>query len=134
ARRWQAPRGQRARGGAGRRRRMNSARRRPRAACAQPSSRRRPDQVLGLKAADLEMDLIGRRLTREGRPIELGSCEFDIRTHIHTVCGVGTSALRKERRSLMKTTCTLLMMILAVVMARSVAAEEPDAELIGKIT
>ena len=40
--------------------------------------RGRPDQVLRLKAADLEMDLISRRVTRGNRPIELTAREFDL--------------------------------------------------------
>src|SRR5437773_916573 len=40
----------------------------------------------------------------------------------------------KERRGVMKTMRLLLLVILAVAMARSGAAEEPDAELIAKIT
>src|SRR5439155_7230877 len=40
--------------------------------------RGRPDQVLRLKAADLEMDLISRRVTRGSRSIELTSREFDL--------------------------------------------------------
>src|SRR5437870_7406052 len=40
--------------------------------------RGRPDQVLRLTAADLEMDLISRRVTRGSRPIELTSREFDL--------------------------------------------------------
>jgi len=40
--------------------------------------RGRADQVLRLQAADLEMDLISRRVTRGGRPIELTSREFDL--------------------------------------------------------
>ncbi len=40
--------------------------------------RGRPDQTLRLKAADLEMDLINRRVTRGSRPIELTSREFDL--------------------------------------------------------
>src|SRR5256885_6214514 len=40
--------------------------------------RGRADQVLRLKAADLEMDLISRRVTRGSRPIELTSREFDL--------------------------------------------------------
>jgi two-component system, OmpR family, copper resistance phosphate regulon response regulator CusR len=40
--------------------------------------RGRPDQILRLQAADLEMDLITRRVTRAGRPIELTSREFEL--------------------------------------------------------
>jgi len=40
--------------------------------------RGRPDQVLRLKAADLELDLISRRVTRGNKPIELTSREFDL--------------------------------------------------------
>jgi len=40
--------------------------------------RGRPDQILRLKAADLEMDLISRRVTRGSRSIELTSREFDL--------------------------------------------------------
>jgi len=40
--------------------------------------RGRPDRILRLKAADLEMDLISRRVTRGGRTIELTSREFDL--------------------------------------------------------
>src|SRR5205807_9651275 len=44
-----------------------------------------------------------------------------------------TRTMRKERRDVMKT-MRVLLLILAVAMARSAAAEEPDAELIAKIT
>ena len=40
--------------------------------------RGRSDQILRLKAADLDMDLISRRVTRSGKPIELTSREFDL--------------------------------------------------------
>src|SRR5881396_2419656 len=40
--------------------------------------RGRPDQVLRLKAADLEMDLISRRVTRGSRSIELTAKEFEM--------------------------------------------------------
>src|SRR5262245_14528660 len=40
--------------------------------------RGRTDQVLRLKAADLEMDLVSRRVTRANRPVELTSREFDL--------------------------------------------------------
>src|SRR5438094_7832588 len=40
--------------------------------------RGRPDQVLRLKAVDLEMDLISRRVTRGSPPIELTSRKFDL--------------------------------------------------------
>jgi DNA-binding response OmpR family regulator len=40
--------------------------------------RGRPDQILRLKAADLEMDLISRRVTRGHRPVELTAREFDL--------------------------------------------------------
>src|SRR5207244_382110 len=45
-----------------------------------------------------------------------------------------TRTMRKERRDVMKTMRVLLLLILAVALARSTAAEEPDAELIAKIT
>src|SRR3989475_6796470 len=45
-----------------------------------------------------------------------------------------TRTMRKERRDLMKTMRVLLLLILAVAMARRATAEEPDAELIAKIT
>ena len=40
--------------------------------------RGRPSDVLRLKAADLEVDLVARRVTRGERPIELTSREFDL--------------------------------------------------------
>src|SRR5258705_10840858 len=40
--------------------------------------RGRIDQTLRFKAADIEMDLISRRVTRGSRPIELTSREFDL--------------------------------------------------------
>src|SRR5438067_10940277 len=45
-----------------------------------------------------------------------------------------TRTMRKERRDVMKTMRVLLLLVLAGVVARSAAAEEPDAELIAKIT
>jgi len=44
-----------------------------------------------------------------------------------------TRTMRNERRDVMKT-MRVLLLILAVAIARSAAAEEPDAELIAKIT
>lgn len=40
--------------------------------------RGRPDAVLRLKASDLEMDLVGRRVTRGGVAIDLTSREFEL--------------------------------------------------------
>ena len=40
--------------------------------------RGRPSDLLRLKAADLEVDLVARRVTRGERPIELTSREFDL--------------------------------------------------------
>jgi DNA-binding response OmpR family regulator len=40
--------------------------------------RGRPTDVLRLKAADLEVDLVARRVVRGDRPIELTSREFDL--------------------------------------------------------
>jgi DNA-binding response OmpR family regulator len=40
--------------------------------------RGRPSDVLRLKAADLEVDLVARRVVRGDRPIELTSREFDL--------------------------------------------------------
>lgn len=40
--------------------------------------RGRTDQVLKLKSADLEMDLVTRRVNRAGSPIELTAREFDL--------------------------------------------------------
>jgi DNA-binding response OmpR family regulator len=40
--------------------------------------RGRPTDVLRLKAADLEVDLVARRVVRDDRPIELTSREFDL--------------------------------------------------------
>jgi two-component system copper resistance phosphate regulon response regulator CusR len=40
--------------------------------------RGRPSDVLRLKAADLEVDLVARRVMRGDRPIELTSREFDL--------------------------------------------------------
>jgi DNA-binding response OmpR family regulator len=40
--------------------------------------RGRPEQVLRLKAADLEVDLVTRRVTRAGREIELTGREFEL--------------------------------------------------------
>jgi DNA-binding response OmpR family regulator len=40
--------------------------------------RGRADGVLRLKAADLDMDLVGRRVTRAGTPVELTSREFEL--------------------------------------------------------
>ena len=40
--------------------------------------RGRADQVLRLHCADLEMDLVTRKVTRAGRPLELTAREFDI--------------------------------------------------------
>jgi DNA-binding response OmpR family regulator len=40
--------------------------------------RGRADGVLRLKASDLEMDLVGRRVTRAGAPIDLTSREFEL--------------------------------------------------------
>jgi DNA-binding response OmpR family regulator len=40
--------------------------------------RGRPDQLLHLKAGDLEMDLVTRRVTREEQTIELSAREFDL--------------------------------------------------------
>jgi len=44
-----------------------------------------------------------------------------------------TRTMRNERRDVLKT-MRVLLLILAVAIARSAAAEEPDAELIAKIT
>jgi len=40
--------------------------------------RGRPDQVLRLKIADLEMDLVTRRVTRGGQSLQLTAREFDL--------------------------------------------------------
>ena len=40
--------------------------------------RGRPDQVLRRKLADLEMDLVNRRVTRAGRPIDLTTKEYEL--------------------------------------------------------
>jgi DNA-binding response OmpR family regulator len=40
--------------------------------------RGRPSDLLRLKAADLEVDLVARRVMRADRPIELTSREFDL--------------------------------------------------------
>jgi two-component system, OmpR family, copper resistance phosphate regulon response regulator CusR len=40
--------------------------------------RGRPNGVLRLKAADLDMDIVARRVTRSGAPIELTSREFEL--------------------------------------------------------
>src|SRR2546428_3827672 len=45
-----------------------------------------------------------------------------------------TGTMRQGRRDVMKTMREVLLLVLAVAMARSAAAEEPDAELIAKIT
>src|SRR2546428_5645808 len=45
-----------------------------------------------------------------------------------------TGTMRQGRRDVMKTMREVLLLVLAVAMARSAAAEEPDAELIARIT
>lgn len=40
--------------------------------------RGRPDQVLKLKVADLDMDLVTRRVTRAGRPLQLTGREYEL--------------------------------------------------------
>ena len=40
--------------------------------------RGRPDQVLRLKVADLEMDLVTRKVTRAGKPLDLTSKEHEL--------------------------------------------------------
>lgn len=40
--------------------------------------RGRPEQVLRLKVADLEVDLVTRRVTRAGKPIDLTAREFEL--------------------------------------------------------
>lgn len=40
--------------------------------------RGRSDQALRLRVADLEMDLVTRKVTRAGRPVELTAREFDL--------------------------------------------------------
>src|SRR2546428_13761409 len=45
-----------------------------------------------------------------------------------------TGTMRQGRRDVMKTMREVLLLVLAVAMARSAGAEEPDAELIAKIT
>src|SRR5438128_2982163 len=41
--------------------------------------RGRPSDILRLKAADLEVDLVTRRATRSGHPVDLTAREFEIR-------------------------------------------------------
>ncbi|MBI4231143.1 MAG: response regulator transcription factor [Planctomycetes bacterium] len=49
--------------------------------------RGRPDQVLRLKAADLDMDLATRKVTRSGRPLDLTAREFEILEYLLRCAG-----------------------------------------------
>src|SRR5262249_14535396 len=62
--------------------------------------RGRPDQILRLKEADLEMDLISRRVTRGSRQIELTSREFDLLEYLPRPARGRAMTSRRRHRSI----------------------------------